>query len=283
MASAASSSSSSLGSTQSPSMASIPAFQMLNHTLPVKLDRTNYVLWRSQMDNVVFANGFENFIEGISICPQKETSDGLVNPDFVVWRRQDRMILSWIYSFLTPGIMAQIIGHTTSYSAWIALEKIFSSSSRARQDQIMNLLGGLGADYNAMVTAINTRDDKISLEAVHSMLLSFEHRLEQQNSVEDASNMTANLASSNNRGGGTRRSNGGRSQGNNSQNYYGRDISSCLWMIFPDSHGFILCRQRIRHYLFSNNLKSLLKISLTLLLSAFNLTMEENLDPFSPF
>ncbi|KAL5570298.1 hypothetical protein UlMin_026873 [Ulmus minor] len=204
MASAASSSSSSLGSTQSPSMASVPAFQMLNHTLPVKLDRTNYVLWRSQMDNVVFANGFENFIEGISICPQKETSDGLVNPDFV------------------------IIGHTTSYSAWIALEKIFSSSSRARkgsmsmidylmkikcasdslaaigepvseQDQIMNLLGGLGADYNAMVTAINTRDDKISLEAVHSMLLSFEHRLEQQNSVEDASNMTANLASSNNR------------------------------------------------------------------------------------
>ncbi|KAL5557280.1 hypothetical protein UlMin_039516 [Ulmus minor] len=206
MVSAASSSSSSLGSTQSPSMVSVPAFQMLNHTLPVKLDHTNYVLWRSQMDNAVFANGFENFIEGISICPQKETSDGLVNPDFVVWRRQDRMILSWIYSSLTPGIMAQIIGHTTSYSAWIALEKIFSSSSRARvmqlrlelqmtkkgsmsmidylmkikcasdslaaigkpvskQDRIMNLLGGLGAYYNAMVTAINTRDDKISLEA----------------------------------------------------------------------------------------------------------------------
>ncbi|KAL5552189.1 hypothetical protein UlMin_002365 [Ulmus minor] len=159
--------------------------------------------------------------------------------------------------------MAHIIGHTTSYSAWIALEKIFSSSSRARvmqlrlelqmtkkgsmsmidylmkikcasdslaaigepvseQDQIMNLLGGLGADYNAMVTAINTRDEKISLEAVHSMLLSFEHRLEQKNSVEDASNMTANLASSNNRGGGTQRSNGGRSQGNNSQSYYSR-------------------------------------------------------------
>ncbi|KAL5579599.1 hypothetical protein UlMin_012041 [Ulmus minor] len=276
MASAASSSSSSLGSTQSPSMVSVPAFQMLNHTLPVKLDRTNYVLWRSQMDNVVFANGFENFIEGISICPQKETSDGLVNLDFVVWRRQDRMILSWIYSSLTPGIMAQIIGHTTSYSAWIALEKIFSSLAAigepvSEQDQIMNLLGGLGADYNAMVTAINTRDDKISLEAVHSMLLSFEHRLEQQNSVEDASNMTANLASSNNRGGGTWRSNGGR------------NISSCLWMIFPDSHGFILCRLRIRHYLFSNSLKSLLKINSTLLLSAFNLTMEENLDPSFPF
>ncbi|KAG6751092.1 hypothetical protein POTOM_045609 [Populus tomentosa] len=48
----------------------------------------------------------------------------------------------------------------------------------------MNLLGGLGSDYNAVVTAINIRDDKISIEAVHSMLLAFEHRLEQQSSID---------------------------------------------------------------------------------------------------
>ncbi|KAL5543673.1 hypothetical protein UlMin_007457 [Ulmus minor] len=155
------------------------------------------------------------------------------------------MILSWIYSSLTPEIMAQIIGHSTSHSAWIALEKIFASSSRARvmqlrlelqtmkkgsmsmidylikikgiadslgaigelvseQDQIMNLFVSLGADYNAFVTAINTRDDKISLEAVQSMLLSYEQRLEQQNSIAKAATITANYASSQNRGGGGR-------------------------------------------------------------------------------
>jgi len=98
--------------------------------------------------------------------------------------------------------MAQIIGDTTSQSAWNALDKTFYSSSRARimqlrlelqstkkgslsmidyiikvkgvvdslaaigepvseQDQVMNLLGGLGSDYNAVVTASNIRDDKI--------------------------------------------------------------------------------------------------------------------------
>ena len=122
--------------------------------------------------------------------------------------------------------MAQIIGHTSSHSAWVALEKIFSSSSRARsmqlrlelqttrkgsmsmidyimkiksvadslaaigkpvynQDQVMNLLGGLSIDYNAVVTALNIRDDMISLEAVHSMLQSFENHLEQQSSIEN--------------------------------------------------------------------------------------------------
>ncbi|KAL5546106.1 hypothetical protein UlMin_005793 [Ulmus minor] len=132
--------------------------------------------------------------------------------------------------------MAQIIGHSTSHSAWQALEKIFSSSSRARimqlrlelqtlkkgsmsimdylmkskgfsdnltavgepvseQDQIMNILAGLGADYNVVVTAINARDDTISLEAVHSMLFSYEHRLELQNSVDNVPMVTGNLAS----------------------------------------------------------------------------------------
>ncbi|KAG6735682.1 hypothetical protein POTOM_061670 [Populus tomentosa] len=234
----------SFGSTQTTTMVPIPSYQMLNHTLPVKLDRTNYILWRSQVDNVVFANGFEDFTEGSSICPEKELSPGVLNPVFIAWRRQDRTILSWIYSSLTLAIMAQIIGHNSSHCVWKALEKTFSSSSRARimqlrlelqstkkgsmtmidyimkvkavvdnlatigepvskQDQVMNLLGGLGSDYNVDVTVINIRDDTISIEAVHNMLLAFEHRLEQQSTIEEISTMSANYASSsNNRGGG---------------------------------------------------------------------------------
>lgn len=251
MSSTASQSSSSSGSAQSSSMVSIPSYQMLNYSLPVKLDRTNYILWRSQIDNVIFANGFEDFIDGTSVCPEKELRPGEINPAFVAWRRQDRTILSWIYSSLTPGIMAQIIGHNSSHSAWNALEKIFSSCSRARimqlrlefqstkkgsmsmidyimkvkgaadslaaigesvseQDQIMNLLGGLGSDYNAVVTAITIREDKISLEAVHSMLLAFEQRLEQQGSIEQLPAMSANYASSSNNREGGRKYNGGR-------------------------------------------------------------------------
>ncbi|RVW60941.1 Retrovirus-related Pol polyprotein from transposon RE1 [Vitis vinifera] len=233
-----SSSSGSIGFGQSSTMASIPSYQMLNHTLP-------------------------DFIDGTSICLEKDLSPGVINPASVAWRRQDQTILCWIYSSLTPGIMAQIIGHNTSHSAWNALESIFSSSSRARimqlrlklqstkkgsmsmidyimkikgaadnlaaigepvseQDQVMNLLGGLGSDYNVVVTAINIRDDKISLEAIHSMLLAFEHRLEQQSSIEQ---MSANYASSSNNRGGGRKFNGGRGQGyspnNNNYTYRG--------------------------------------------------------------
>ncbi|RVW34641.1 Retrovirus-related Pol polyprotein from transposon RE1 [Vitis vinifera] len=208
MSSTTSQSSSSSGSAQSSSMASIPSYQMLNYSLPVKLDRTNYILWRSQIDNVIFANGFEDFIDGTSVCPEKELRPGEINPAFVAWRRQDRTILSGSIHRSHQGSMSMIDYIMKVKGAADSLAAIGEPVSE--QDQIMNLLGGLGSDYNAVVTAINIREDKISLEAVHSMLLAFEQRLEQQGSIEQLPAMSANYASSSSNRGGGRKYNGGR-------------------------------------------------------------------------
>ncbi|RVX09939.1 hypothetical protein CK203_013075 [Vitis vinifera] len=37
----------------------------------------------TMIDNVVFANGFEDFIDGTSICSEKDLSPGVINPAFV--------------------------------------------------------------------------------------------------------------------------------------------------------------------------------------------------------
>ena len=112
--------------TSSQQLNMIQSLHMLNHPLPVKLDRNNYILWKTQMENVIYANGFEEHIERLKPCPSQMTVTGEVNPDFLTWWRFDRMILSWIFSSLTPEIMGQIIGYQTSNIAWATLEKIFS-------------------------------------------------------------------------------------------------------------------------------------------------------------
>ena len=53
-----------------------PSLQLLNHVLPIKLDRNNYVLWKTKMENVVFANGFEDYIDGTKKCAPKEIRSG---------------------------------------------------------------------------------------------------------------------------------------------------------------------------------------------------------------
>lgn len=93
------------------------SLQMLNYVLPMKLDKSNYILWRTQMKNVIFTNGFEDHIEGLNMCPTKMTTAGTINPEFISWRRYDCMILNWLRSSLTPEIIWQIVGYQTSHEA----------------------------------------------------------------------------------------------------------------------------------------------------------------------
>ena len=43
--------------------------QALNHALPVRLDRMNFILWQAQMQNVIYANGLEDFVDGSASPP----------------------------------------------------------------------------------------------------------------------------------------------------------------------------------------------------------------------
>ena len=142
------------------------------------------------------------------------------------------MILSWIHSTLTPEIMGQIVRYQTSHATWIALEKIFSTSSKAwimqlrlefqivrkgslsmmeyilkiknisdnlatigepinERDQILQLLGGLCA----ILASLTTREDNISFQSIHSILLTHEQRLCFQNTITPETDIiSANMA-----------------------------------------------------------------------------------------
>ncbi|RVW85248.1 LRR receptor-like serine/threonine-protein kinase FLS2 [Vitis vinifera] len=79
----------------------IPRMQVINHRLPVKLDKQLHSP-ENTTENVIFANSFEDYIERLKACPPKETRSGDPNPEFIQWRCYDQMILSWIFSTLTP-------------------------------------------------------------------------------------------------------------------------------------------------------------------------------------
>ena len=69
------------------------------------------------MENVIFANGFEDHIEGLNVCPSKITVARTTNPKFISWRRFDHMILNLLYSSITPEIMGQIVGYQAYHVA----------------------------------------------------------------------------------------------------------------------------------------------------------------------
>ena len=84
------------------------------------------------------------FIDGTitpppQVIPNPDTTstiDSIGNPEFLTWVQQDQLIMSTLLSSLTEGVLTQVVGCTTSRDLWMALERMFTSQSRARIMQI---------------------------------------------------------------------------------------------------------------------------------------------------
>ncbi|XP_030483613.2 uncharacterized protein LOC115700190 [Cannabis sativa] len=90
------------------------------------------------------------------------------------------------------------------------VQSIFDALSIARspvndQDLVLQLLNGLGLEFDSLVSGITSRSNALTIEEVHALLLAHESRLEHhQNMTDIAVKIQANLAFGNGRSGGVR-------------------------------------------------------------------------------
>ncbi|KAH9770188.1 reverse transcriptase Ty1/copia-type domain-containing protein [Citrus sinensis] len=113
---------------------------------PVKLDRSNYLVWKAQVRTSIIANGLESFINGEN-C--------------------------WMLSSMVDNVLIMVINCETSLELWEMLAEIFMSQSKASlaiggnpvtsNELIMHLLTGLDDNYESLVTNILTRLEKEKL------------------------------------------------------------------------------------------------------------------------
>ncbi|KAK6118844.1 hypothetical protein DH2020_047411 [Rehmannia glutinosa] len=106
-------------------------------TITLRLDRTNYSYWKSQVLATVRAHGFDEFLLGTSSAPTRfvHSSSGstpVANPEFQTWIRRDSYLLSWLLSSISESMLGHVNRCSTSAEVWSVLEKLFHSSSKAR-------------------------------------------------------------------------------------------------------------------------------------------------------
>jgi hypothetical protein len=71
---------------------------MIHISIPVsiKMDHTNFLTWRSQIEPIVDAYGLTKHLDPSAIAsPRQITVDNqpLANPEFATWHMQDRLLL----------------------------------------------------------------------------------------------------------------------------------------------------------------------------------------------
>ena len=99
---------------------------------PVKLDQSNYLIWRSQVLTSMRGNRLEKFIDE-TVTPRPshiaQRIDNelryIENPDLSSWQAQDQVLFGWLLSLMSEGTISLLFNLETSLKVWKAIKTQF--------------------------------------------------------------------------------------------------------------------------------------------------------------
>lgn len=123
-----------------------------------KLDRSNYMIWKSQVLSSIRGNRLEGFINGDTPAPEqffsRRGNDGstqqIANDAYLNWRAQDQQLLSWLLSSFSEGIISLVLNLDSSLAVWQPIEKKFGVQSQTKVLQLKYEMSLLRKDSSSV-------------------------------------------------------------------------------------------------------------------------------------
>uniref|UniRef100_A0A803PBD2 Retrotransposon Copia-like N-terminal domain-containing protein n=1 Tax=Cannabis sativa TaxID=3483 RepID=A0A803PBD2_CANSA len=218
--------------------------------LNLRLNRSNYLYWRSQVLSTVHAHQLEGFLTGARTRPLATIADPadesrfIQNPELADQLRPDPFLMSWLFNSISEGMLGHLRGllqstkkGSTTIEEYILKMRYLGDALMAAGQQITDdklilyILGGLGNKYD----------------------LAIEMRIDQQTSIAalDLHNPTANYAVANKKNTSSAQNNGTNSRGHGSttgqggRNYNNRCANCFIFQVCGRvGHKAIKCYHR---------------------------------------
>jgi hypothetical protein len=114
----------------------------ISNYVTVKLDHTNYLMWKFQITRILDAYSLLDHLEDPTSCPSQFVLDHHdlktqeVNPLHLQWKTRDKTLFSLISSTLSPSAISLVMGQTTASGIWRVILNRYTSISRS---SIVNL------------------------------------------------------------------------------------------------------------------------------------------------
>uniref|UniRef100_A0A2N9FND0 Retrotransposon Copia-like N-terminal domain-containing protein n=1 Tax=Fagus sylvatica TaxID=28930 RepID=A0A2N9FND0_FAGSY len=155
----------------------------ISNLVSIKLDHSNYVLWKYHITSILKAYAVLGFVDGTQPCPPQflPNSEGILqeNPLYLPWISRDRSRptdLDQLY--FSPTAFSLVVGQTTAHGVWSILEKRYTSASRSN---ILNLKMELHNIKKEATDTVNSFLQKIlqnSSRKLKALLSYFEFHLQ---------------------------------------------------------------------------------------------------------
>ncbi|GAV65227.1 UBN2_3 domain-containing protein, partial [Cephalotus follicularis] len=92
----------------------------ISNLIPIKLNGSNYLLWKSLFEPVLRRHNLMQFLNGTYQSPPVTCTS---------WYKKDQTLLSWINATLSKAASPYVVGVTLSKQAWDILGRRYASST----------------------------------------------------------------------------------------------------------------------------------------------------------
>ncbi|KAI4297258.1 hypothetical protein L6164_037153 [Bauhinia variegata] len=101
----------------------------------VKLDRGNYLLWKSMVLSLLRGHRLDGYILGTKPCPEPFITNERghqPNPAYEEWVTTDQLLLGWLFNSMTSDIATQLLHCETSQQLWEAVQGLVGAHTRSK-------------------------------------------------------------------------------------------------------------------------------------------------------
>ncbi|GAV90626.1 UBN2_3 domain-containing protein, partial [Cephalotus follicularis] len=112
--------------------------------IPIKLDSTSYLLWKSLFEPIFRGHKLIDYVDGSLPSP------ALTHPTYDAWYEKDQMFLSWINATLSESALPYIVGVTSSMEAWAILNRRYASTTPSHVMALKRQLNRIKRDNLSM-------------------------------------------------------------------------------------------------------------------------------------
>ncbi|PNX90864.1 retrovirus-related Pol polyprotein from transposon TNT 1-94, partial [Trifolium pratense] len=116
----------------------------LTHSITIKLDEKNFLLWSQQVNGVITAHNLHRFVVNPEIPLQfasvADRLDGKTSDEYQRWLFKDQSLFTWLLSTISDNVLPRVLSCKHAYEVWDTIHKYFNSVLKARARQLRSEL-----------------------------------------------------------------------------------------------------------------------------------------------